>query len=240
MNRAEKLNQLVVPGIVPELPEEIQEIFFEYGTMNRIKKGYIGHDENAEPNPLIMVNKGCFFHGVTNAYLSKEIAISLLPQGRMLGFVNFFSRERMPSKSGALEPCEIYTLPYEVLYNKLTGNLLLHNIFSKYQEKCNKSDMYSMLWIMTQPIEERIKMLFTATLITFGYDFNENTLENWVQIPLNFTRTTISKVAYSSTLSINRYLAKWTRKGIFKRENRKSYIKPVELLSSYEWIMERS
>jgi CRP-like cAMP-binding protein len=230
----------VVPGIVPMLPNEIKQLFYKMGEKQIVTKGFIDHDEFAEPDPLVMIHKGCFFHGVKNRLLNKDIAISLLPQGRMVGFVNFFSRERMPSCSGALMRSEIFVIPYKTLYDTIRGDFRLLYLFSEYQERCNKSDMYSMLWIMTHPIEERIEMLFTATLLSFGYGFSKETLNEWIEIPLSFTRTTIAKVAYASTLSINRNLSKWAKEGVLKKENKHFYIKPIKLLPPYEWIMERS
>ncbi|MDR2400829.1 MAG: Crp/Fnr family transcriptional regulator [Deferribacteraceae bacterium] len=209
----------VVPGIVPELPAEIKDIFFRHGVKQVVKKGFMSHDEFAEPVRMIMINSGCFFHGLVDKNSNKDIAISLLPRGRMVGFVNFFSRERMPSRSGALERSEIYVIPHKVMREIVNNDIKLLQIFSEYQERCNKSDMH-MLWALNLPVDDRIKILFTSALLSFGYDFDRETLNDWVALPINLTRPAIAQFAYSSILSVNRVLAVWREEGVLKKRKK--------------------
>lgn len=232
--------RLFTPWIPPILPVRIREEFMKHGKRNIIPRKKMVHDELKEPDPLSMVISGVLSHGVINDELEKPIAISLIPPERMTGWSTFFSRIRMPAKTAALEKAELISVSYAKLYNIIINDTELLNIFSQYQEKGNKTDLYGMLSIMTVSVEERFKMLCASTMIANSFNFEQNPLNTWYTLPYRFTRQNIAHIVYASNVSIDRLLARWTKEGALKRDGQYYSVIPEKIISAYNWILERS
>lgn len=248
--------ELVCPWVPPVLPDNVINLFMEHGKITKVSRGHISHDESVEPDPVVLVVNGVMSHAVVNDELGKPAAISLIPAGRMTGFSNFFTRIRMPTRAQTMEKSELCSVPYKKLRELILSDKEAMMDFVLYKERGNKADLYGMLAIMTLPAEERLKMLFTSVLLSIdfkfekevekrsknrlNFDYDSYALESWQKIPFVITRQNISKVSYTSGITIDRLLAEWAKEDVLKREGRHYHIKPKKLLSTYEWIVIRS
>mgnify|MGYP003623274087 CR=1 FL=1 len=241
---------LVNPWIPPELPESVVNLFMENGKIQSVRRGYISHYENTEPDPIVMVVSGVMSHAIINDELGKSTAISLIPAKRMTGFSNFFTRVRMPTRAETMDKAELCSISYKKLLDLIIDSKQAYMDFSKYKERGNKADLYGMLTIMTQPVDERLKMMFASILLATGYKFQDlintsfrydyNKLREWTEVPFRLTRQNIAKIVYSSGITIDRHLAEWAKEGVLKREGPLYSVRPEKLISAYEWIVLRS
>lgn len=236
MNAGTDKNNFPIPWITPSLPQEFVEVFRRNGVSKIYKKDAILIDENHEMDYFLYIKHGVISQAVVNFNLNKPLAMNIFTDGRMMGYLNFFTKLNSPRRITCLKKSEILIITFDEMNSIIDSDFKLYKSFVAYCELCGRSELNGMIGLFTSSAEDRLRVLYTSILCSAGYDFKRCDERDWVKLPFSLRRDDIIKIIYTSKLTLDRILAQWTKDGLTRREGKDIFVRPQNLKSIRDWM----
>ena len=217
------------PWIHHEEPKEIRDIFFRYGTLERIKRGTAVL--NGGPDGRFYYLKkglGVFTFEDKNG---RSFIFNLVIPGRVFADVDGISQEFVNVTDSVIRPSEVLSIDYATWHKYIGSNpelllLMTRGIISKHE-----SHMEAMIANYTLSVDERLKVFLKVLISSYG-----PIIDGWNEVPLYLSANEYASLVGASRVSVARIFAKWTKAGAVKKEQGRNFSVNSELFSDiYDW-----
>lgn len=210
----------ILPWVMPEEPEILQNIFKEYGALKTYEKGsFLNH--GGEDGMVYLIVSGMVTFGfldITNRY---QIMSIVLP-GRSVGDLDSLDTTPCGIIAEVLKPVELYWMPRSVWVCEIRKNIDLMQAYAQSANYKHQCAMQGMVANYTWPLEDRLRLLFYS-LITAHYPIKA---KGWNPLPVKLNNTELSTIVSVNRSWVSRTLSRWFETGLAKKDGR------VLLLSS--------
>jgi CRP-like cAMP-binding protein len=216
------------PWIYHKEPQEIVDIFYRFGTLERLKRG---------TSLLNGGDNGCVY------YLKKGLAtfsfqdkagrsfvFALVPPGRVLADIDGISGELVNVHDSVIRPSEVLSIDRETWFKYIGSDAKLLMQVTKGIISKHESHMEAMIANYTLSLGDRLKVLYKVLITSFNEILNE-----WNKLPLYLSANECAELTGATRVSISRIISAWMKQGLLKKVKRDIFIHINLFNDIYDW-----
>lgn len=205
---------LILTWFVPPAPEALLALFDDAPATSR-RSGEILQRETEPYDSLYRIDEGVVGQAVINHALAKPVAMNLYVKDTVPGFLNLFSGLPSPRRLIVQQPgAVVRRLPKAEALERISSDAALLFLTARWCEAASKSELIGMEALFSLPAEERLALFFTSAAHSCG---RLDAARGVYELPVLLTRASLCDVVYVTTVTIDRLLARWRRRGLVTR-----------------------
>ncbi|MDR2870250.1 MAG: hypothetical protein LBV04_07360 [Deferribacteraceae bacterium] len=208
-----------LPFLGPTIPDDLRIAFNHFGKQCFAPKKsmlFPLYEKN-----VIYVKSGMVGGYLINNNLSKPNNMRLITPMRVYGGQFFLDDRYLANKLFAITDTEYVMISVDKLKYLIDDNL-------KYYKKCvllfcayETRDVERYYILLTSKAEHRLRLLMYSLALSTP---QEAKLAGWYLLPEGITREYYSNIIYTTVNTIDTIFQKWKEEGMYKRNDKKSYI----------------
>lgn len=217
------------PWIYHEEPKEIRDVFFKYGTLERLKRGTAVMN-GGEGGRFYYLKKGLGIFSFEDKN-GRSFIFNLVLPGRVFADVDGVSREIVNVVDLVIRPSEVLSIDYDAWHKHIGSNPELLLMVTKGIISKHESHMEAMIANYTLSIEERLKVFLKVLLMSYIKEITSG----WHGVPLYLSTGEYASLIGSSRVSVSRIFTVWNKKGLLRKEGREIVIHSDLFDDIYDW-----
>lgn len=221
----------VMPWVRPDTDPDIKEIILQYGTIREYKKNEIVVPSFYMYPYLSLIVGGALAKGFIVQDSTKHFSHSILFPGSLVGTYYFMTKNITNLKIVAIRNATLIEAPHEAVYSHMMRNSAFMKKILNHTAMDLISDSEGLATVSSRPSEEKLKILMKILMIRF----NVKPENGWYKVPFHLTHQEMSRVIYTTQLTINRIIMKNIKKGLVKDDSKGRYIHRDFFNDIYDW-----
>lgn len=202
-----------VPWFLPRLEPELRCLIRDDLRPVSVDKGNVIVGEDDYPDKLIYICEGILEQSTVSNICKKPFAVlSICLEGSMTGRMLMLSKYASPVRVTALRKSRVIIIPFARVREAITSSFPLYQQFTSYCSRCDHAEFSGMSIIGTHSAEDRLKLFFAALIGAHG----QHHADEWLPLPIKFSRNEIASITHSTRLTIDRVLAQWIRNDVYR------------------------
>jgi CRP-like cAMP-binding protein len=228
--------ELAMPWITPQLCSKLKTFIYTNGKTICGHKGEIIVREDEYLDRFILVKSGALSNSIVRHNLSKSfLTCGLRTPGQVSGYTTYIVEDPAPVRIVSLVKSELYYVTFRQMDSFLAKDLALKTALLHHCGKCLRSEIDTMLAMITLPAEEKIWILLASILTAYDVELTGE----WVAMPFKISREALSGLLYVTLLTIDRLFPSLIKQGAARRDGSTYYFKKPFVLQGLEWIEKR-
>lgn len=210
---------------------EIREFLLRSGTIREYKKNEVVIPSFYVYPHFSLIVGGVLAKGFDVQGSSKLFSHSVLFPGSVVGTYYFMTKNITNMKIIALRNSKLIEVPHELVYDYMNKDKEFALKILNHTAMDFASDSEGLATVSSRPATEKYKILMKILMIRF----NVKPEGGWYKIPFTFTHDELSRIIYTTKITINRILMDGTKNGFFRKEGRDRYIHKSYFDNIYDW-----
>lgn len=229
-------NPLILTWFVPPAPEALLRLFND-APATTWTSGDLLLRETEPYDALYRIDEGVVGQAVINHALAKPVAMNLYVKDTVPGFLNLFSGLPSPRRLIVQQPgAVVRKIPKADALERIRKDPELLYLTARWCEAASKSELIGMEALFSLPAEERLALFFTSAALACG---RLDAARGVYELPVLLTRASLCDVVYVTTVTIDRLLALWRRRGLVTRSPSGGWAVDAELVDrTSRWLRE--
>lgn len=226
-----RIRHTAFPWVRSAVDSEIRQVITNHGKMRRFNKGEcVVKAGEFYPNIAIVVS-GMLSKSFEVKESSKNEAMSIILPGSMLGDSFFMSRRASNLTARALRESAIMEICHDVIERKMCSNQLFFRKMMNQLMFDIESDLEGLAALIARNHEECLRVLMKIIIVREKV----RPSDDWFQLPINFSHNEISRIIYTTPLTVNRFFLKWKKQGLYQRKGNLRFVSRMLLDNIYDW-----
>ena len=221
-----------LPWIPPKEPQEIIQLFHEYGVPLSYRSGQLLKGR-AESNKLFLVTKGAAAYYIADRYKSHPSVLNLLIPGRSACDLSSFTGTKVNVTTRAIGHCEVLSMSPHLLPRYMMEHAEFAVEMNKHVIIKQECSIEAMVANFTLEPALRLRTLLKVILISYGVKIIRN---EWIRMPLDLTNEQYGAVVNLTRVSVSRLFSEWSSKELLKKVGRNVFIRAELLDNIYDWV----
>lgn len=226
-----RIRHTAFPWVRSKVDREIRQIMLDHGKLRRFGKGVcIIPAGEFYPN-IAIVMSGMLSKSFEVQESSKDQAMSIILPGAMLGDSFFMSHRTSNLAVHALRESAIVEVSHELMEKKMSADPAFFRKMMSHLMLDMESDLEGLATLIARNHEECLKVLMKIIVV-------RDTVEpdgDWYQLPVYFSHNEMSRIIYTTPLTVNRFLLAWKKQGLYYRNGNKRFINYRLFENIYDW-----
>lgn len=218
------------PWIHHEEPEELRQIYYQYGTLRKIKKdAFLKNGGESAQISLLLNGLGTFsFEGLNE----KPIIFSLVLPNRVLGDMDGFSGQLVNVNARLTRDSEILSVERSTFMSIIEKNPSLHTMLTKSLIAKQESNLEAMIACHTLGVEARLKV-FLKCLLT---STQKNMTSGWIPVTLYLSHEEFASIINASRVTISKLFSSWEEQNLLTKKRRMICVHTNLFSDVYDWL----
>lgn len=226
-----RIRYTAYPWVRSRAEKEVQRVILDHGNLRRFRKGELVIEAgNFYPNIAIVIS-GMLSKSFGIEGNSKNQAMSILLPGAMLGASFFMSRRCSNLAVEAIRDSAIIEVNHQFLEARMCANPSFLRLMMNHFMLDMESDLEGLATLIARTHEECLRLLFKIIIV------REKVLpeDGWYQLPINFSHNELSRIIYTTPLTVNRFLLSWKKQGFYFRKGTQRFVHHKLLENISDW-----
>lgn len=232
------LADIAKPWVPPLMKGRIKSFIYKNGAIKKYKKGAVLVNEDDYLTDIFILKKGILSNSIIHHELNKSfMACGIRLPGHISGYTTFILREPAPVRITALSSVEVACVSFDAMDVFLDESPELKAVFLRHCGKCLRSEIDTLLAVVTLTAEERFWILMAAILSTT--DSIPVNKDGWLYLPFKISREAMSYLLYVSIVTIDRLYAALIKNNLIRREKGQYALSAAAVDTGLKWIQTR-
>ncbi|GFE59549.1 Crp/Fnr family transcriptional regulator [Geobacter sp. AOG2] len=226
-----RIRHTAFPWIRSKADREIQQIILEQGKSRRLAKGACVVPAGEFYPHIAIVMSGMLSKSFEVRESSKDQAMSIILPGAMLGDSFFMSRRASNLAVHALRESAIVEVSHEFIEKKMVSDPAFFRKMMNHFMLDMESDLEGLATLIARSHEECLKVLLKILVVRDKTQPDEE----WYQLPTYLSHNEMSRIIYTTPLTVNRFLLAWKKQGLYFRKGNHRFLNHRLFENIYDW-----
>lgn len=226
-----RIRHTAFPWVRSIADNEIRRIIANHGRMRRFDKGAcIIRSGEMYPN-IAIVASGMLSKSFEVRESSKTQAMSIILPGAMVGDSFFMSRRASNLAVHALRESALIEIDHDFIEKRMSSNPVFFKRMMDQLMLDMESDLEGLATLIARSHEECMRVLLKIIMVRERV----RPSDGWYQLPINFSHSEISRIIYTTPLTVNRFFHKWKKEGLYYRKGCMRFAHSDLFDNIYDW-----
>ncbi len=222
-----------VPWIRYRAEKDIQQFLSEHGRLRVYEKGQCVMPAGEKYPYLSLIISGMLSKSFAVHNSSKDFAMSVLLPGTMVGDFHFMSKRVCNLQVIALRESSLIECPHDTVEKAMFADYSFYRKIMNQLMLDMESDSEGLATITARPADERLKILMKILLVRYNVVPDK---DGWYKLPVYMTHNEMSRIIYSTPLTVNRLLLSFKEDGQYIRGKSGERLVNIRLFDGiYDW-----
>lgn len=228
-----RMRYQAVPWVRYRADKDIQQFLSEHGRLTVYKKGQHVMPAGEKYPYLSLIISGMLSKSFTVPNSSKDFAMSVLLPGSMVGDFHFMSQRVCNLQVIAIRESSLIECPHNIVEKAMLADYSFYRSVMNQLMLDFESDSEGLAAITARPADERLKILMKILLVRYNVIPDK---DGWCKLPVYMTHNEMSRIIYSTPLTVNRLFLSFKDDGLYIRGKGRERLVNVKLFDGiYDW-----
>jgi CRP-like cAMP-binding protein len=211
--------------------QEIRDILVKYGKVRQVEKDGCVVPAGGFYSNLALILDGLLCKSFEVKNSSKETAMSLMPPDAVFGESWFMSGRTSNLAVHALRESILMEVPHELVAELMQTSPIITRKFLNQFMLDAETDLEGLATLIARPPEDCLRVLLKIFIVRERVAPKKD----WYLVPVNLSHHEMSRVVYTTPLTVNRILLSWKKQGLYVRRGNRRFVHKDLLVNISDW-----